>query len=273
MNSEIVVRVRSGLRLLVPAAMWLSCLIAPSTALAQALSPERAARFDRGDRESRALLDNLRCAQGVANLRAAGAFGPVDSLGRSGQCVVIDGKRIGIFLDADSLFSRVTRFSAVDFATRSRRTAPLDTMAILAVAKAELAAQLEGMKAYEDAKRQYAPFAFRFDGDSIEVWMIPEAVLRGQPLMVGGERGYVFTPDGRAIVRRIDDFAALRTIAAPDTGAISFVSQGHDVPTLTEFLLTNALNEQGRTVIITTPWGQSMLVGKGAGARWLQLTR
>ena len=254
---------------------WLALafLAIPRVGSAQVFTPARAQSFDRGDRESRALLSNLRCAQGVANLRARGAFGPVDSLGRTGQCVVIDGKRIGVFLDADSLFTRVTRFAAVDFATRSRWTAPLDTAAILAVAKAELAGQMEGLKAYEDAKRQYSPFAFRFDGDSIEVWMIPEAVLLGQPLTVGGERGYIFSPDGRTLVRRIDDFGELRTIAAPDTGTVSISSHGRDVPTLTEFMLANALNEQGRMVSISTPWGQAVLVGTGASARWLQLTR
>ena len=270
MRSDDYSAVRVAARLLLLVAV---CATAPRRTSAQSLTPERVARFDRGDRESQALLDNLRCAQGVASLRAAGAFGPADSLGRSGQCVVLNGKRIGVFFDADSQFTRVTRFAAVDFTTRARRTAPLDTLAILAVGKAELAAQLEGMKAYEEAKRPYAPFAFRCDGDSIEVWMVPVAVLRGQPVSLGGERGYLFTPDGRTVVRRIDDFGELRTIIVPDTGTVSFTSRGRDVPTLTEFLVANLLNDRGRTVSITTPWGQSMLVGKGGSAVWMQLTR
>lgn len=237
---------------------------------AQSLSPQRTAAFDRGDRLSRALLSTARCAGGVSQFRAEGTFGPVDSLGANGQCIAVNGKWVGVFFDADSSFTHATRFSAVDFATRSRRTAPLDTSAVLAVARAELSAQLLGMKAYADANRQYTPMAFRFDGDSIEVWMIPAAVLTGQPVSVGGERGYHYTPDGRTLVREMDSFADFRQVTLPDSGVVVLRSTGTDVPTLTEFLLANALNDTGRTVSIILPWGQSTLAGRGAQAIWLQ---
>lgn len=242
----------------------------PVAALAQTLPPERAAKFDRGDRLSRAVIATMRCARSVARFREAGTFGPVDSLGGNGQCIAIDGKWVGVFFDADSAFTHVVRFSAVDFLTRSRRTAPLDTSAVLAVARAELDAQLRGMQPYQDAKRPYAPIAFRFDGDSIEVWMVPGAVLAGEPLTVGGERGYHYAPDGRTLVRRVDAFADFRTVALPDTGTIYIRSRGADVPTLTEFLVANLLNEQGRPVSIILPWGQSTLVGRGSQATWVQ---
>lgn len=245
----------------------------PSTALGQSFPPERAASFDRGDRLSRALLSIIRCAGMVGNARADGLFGPVDSLGGSGQCMAVNGKWVGVFFDADSTFSHVTRFSAVDLLTRSGRTAPLDTSALLAVARAELAAQLRGLKAFQDAKRQYAPMAFRFDGDSIEVWMLPVAVLDGRPRFVGGERGYHYTPDGRTLVREVDSFADFRPLAIPDTGTVYITSRGTDVPSLSEFLLANALNGQGRLVSIVMPWGQSTLVGRGSQATWLQMVK
>lgn len=265
---------RSKTRTLAAACALSAAASGPPPALhGQSLSPQRAAAFDRGDRLSRALLSTVRCAGGVGQFRAEGTFGPVDSLGHNGQCIAVNGKWVGVFFDADSLFTHVTRFSAVDFATRSRRTAPLDTSAVLAVARAELAAQLRGMKAYADAGRQYAAMAFRFDGDSIEVWTIPVAVLTGQPISVGGERGYHYTPDGRTLVREVDSFADFRQLALPDSGAVQLRSMGADVPTLTEFMLANALNASGRSVTIIMPWGQSTLVGRGARATWLQQVR
>jgi len=245
----------------------------PAAAHAQTLSPERMAAFDRADRLSRDLLKTIRCAGSVSQFRANGVFGPVDSLGSNGQCIAVSGKWVGVFFDADSLFTRVTRFAGVDFVTRARRTAPLDTAAILAVARAELSAQRRGMQAYVDAGRQYVPMAFRFDGDSIEVWMLPVAVLRGEPLSVGGERGYHYTPDGRTLVREVDSFADFRPVTVPDTGAVFITSRGTDVPTLTEFLLANALNERGRSVGMIMPWGQSTLVGRGSQAMWVQLVK
>jgi hypothetical protein len=266
-------RVRYVLRLLACLSLIELVATAPPLRAQSTVPPERLAKFDRGDRLSRALLSTLRCGGAVSSARAAGVFGPVDSLGHVGQCPVIEGRRVGIFFDADSLFTHVTRMSAVDVQTRSRRQAPLDTTAVLAVARAELAGQLRGIKAYEDAGRPYVPVAFRFDGDSIEVWMLPAALLMGQSLSVGGERGYEFTPDGRTLVREIDAFADFRPLTLPDTGTVYIHSRGGDVPTLSEFLIANALNQQGRMVSIILPWGQSTLVGRGAQATWVQLVR
>ena len=245
----------------------------PSSLLAQSLPPERAAAFDRNDRLSRALLSTIRCAGRVGQSRAEGLFGPVDSLGRNGQCIAVNGKWVGVFFDADSLFAHVTRFSAVDMLTHSRRREALDTGAVLAVARAELAAQRRGTKTYEDADRPYAPMAFRFDGDSIEVWMLPVAVLTGQPPSVGGERGYHYTPDGRTLVREVDAFADFRPLTLPDTGTVYIQGRGTEVPTLSEFLLANLLNQSGRPVTIVLPWGQSTLVGRGAQAAWLHTVK
>ena len=252
-------------------AVMLSLLSA--SAPAQTLAPEVVARFDRGDRLARALISTVRCAGSVAQAREDGLFGPLDSLGGNGQCVTADGKRVGIFFDADSQLTHVTRFSAVDLGTRARRIAPLDTLAILALARAERTGQMRGITAFEDAHRPYAPLAFRFDGDSIEVWIFPVAVVTGQPPSVGGERGYVFSPDGRTLVREVDAFADFRSIAVADTGTVYLTSRSMDVPTLSEFVLANALNGQGRTVSIVTPWGQSVLAGRGAQSVWMQLVK
>src|SRR5512138_1051276 len=86
----------------------------PRIAPAQTSSAVDLAAFDKADRRSRALLRTLRCARGISMARARQEFGPPDSLGHIGQCVTVDGRAIGVFLEADTPFVRTTRFSAVD---------------------------------------------------------------------------------------------------------------------------------------------------------------
>ena len=71
----------------------------------------------------------------------------------------------------------------------------------------------------------------RFDGDTIEVWLIPASLLMGEPRTVGGERGYVFTPDGKQLIREMDSFTSYRSIVAPDSGQVRIVSSEATVPT------------------------------------------
>jgi hypothetical protein len=237
---------------------------------AQSQGPEQTAAFDRADRRARRLIASVRCAQQIAEARSQGLFGPADSLGGSGQCVLMEGRFVGVFMDVDTQFTRATRFAAVDLHRHARRIAPLDTAATLAVARAEWAAQVRGAQAFSDADRPYAPLSFRFDGDSIEVWLFPVAVLRGRPPTVGGERGFVFAPDGRTLAREIDAFAAYRSFTVSDTGTFLIPSRENTVPMLSELVLANLVNGLGRTVAIDMTQVSSTLVGRGAQAVWMQ---
>jgi hypothetical protein len=246
----------------------------PMAARAQTSAPIDLASFDQADRRARTLLSTIRCAQSAGSARAQGEFGPVDALGGIGQCITIDGRTLGVFFDADSPYVAVKRFSAVDLGTHMRRTAPLDTSRVLAVVRAEQAAYWHGANTpFEKEDRPFAPVAFRFDGDSIEVWLIPASLVMGPPFTVGGERGYLFTPDGRTLVRTTDAFGDYRPIAIPDTGAVNIASRGTTVPSLSELVLANGLTGAGRSVAIQWAGITSVLAGQGGQAVWMHLTR
>jgi hypothetical protein len=245
----------------------------PTVARAQTPAAVDQPRFDQADRRARAVLWSMRCAQSVGMARARREFGPIDSLGRMGQCIVVDGHTVGVFFDADSPYVAVKRFSAVDLGTHTRRMMPLDTSRVLAVARAEQAAYWHGAnEPFEKENRPFAPVAFRFDGDSIEVWLIPASLVMGPPFTVGGERGYLFTPDGRTLVRETDAFGDYRPIVIPDTGTVDIASRGTATPSLSELVLANGLNGAGRQVAIQWPGVTSTLVGRGEQAVWMHLT-
>jgi hypothetical protein len=180
-----------------------------------------------------ALLPSL-AARAVSGARARGEFGPPDSLGRNGQCTEVDGRSIGVFFDADSPYVAVRRFAAVDLASHTRRTAPLD----------------------------------------IEVWLIPASLIMGPAFTLGGEHGFLFTPDGRTLVRQSDAFADYRPFVIPDTGTVRIVSRSATratLPSLSEMVLPNGLNDAGRDVAVQ--WGgiTSVLTGRGERAVWAQI--
>ena len=239
----------------------------------QAARAAAARQFDRADRESQALLGTFHCAQMVGDARQRGLFGPIDSLGQRGACAVVNGQFVGVFLDTDSQFTRATRFAVVDLAMHRRRTAPVDTAATLGVARAEQTALLKGSGVYEKADRAYAPMAFRFDGDSVEVWLIPVSNLTGDPFTVGGEHGYIFSPDGRTLAREVDAFADFRPVAVPDSGIVHIASQALLVPGLSELALANALNSMGRQVTIDMQRQSATLHGRGSAAMWVFVGR
>lgn len=249
-------------------------LILSRSLAGQAPSAAWNAAFDRGDRESRSLIATIRCARDGGNARQAGLFGPADSLGDEGQCLANGRGFIGIVMTVDTLFLHPTRLAAVDFATQSRIQSPIDTAAVLAVARAERSAQLRGGQSFETADRMYAPISFRFSRDTIEVWLIPAAVVMGQEPHVGGERGYVFSPDGRTVIREIDGFRDYRPVAVPETGVVRIASRGDSIRTFSEFVLANLLNDRGRSVSIDLPHTSSLLTGQGgAQSVWTHTPR
>ncbi len=248
----------------------------PASSHAQAVSAiqSRARTFDRLDRTSRSLIAKLSCARGTAQSRSRGLFGPLDSLGGRGMCIVRNGRVLGLFLGTDSAMSRALTLRVVDLANAVRDTAPVDTGAILAEARAASHATLRGHPQFEREQRQYAPFSIRSDGDSIEVWLLPATLLLGQvPTSLGGERGFIFSPDARTLVREIDAFDRFRTITPPLTGPVDLQSLETDLPLLSELLAMTRLHERGRIVSLSTKTYTSSLVGAEPNAMWVHSAR
>lgn len=234
----------------------------------------RSAAFDRVDRDSRTLLATIRCAISTGQLRASGAFGPLDSLGNYGICVWRGGVRLGAFFAPDTGFTQANRLRLVNLATGARDTAPLDTAALLAEAHAGRDGGRLGFAPYARDHIQYAPFSMRTDGDSIEVWLLPTSLLLGGvPKSLGGERGFVYAPNGRTLVREIDAYAKLRPVTIPDTGAVVLKSLEPDIPLLSELFVVNVLSESGRQAGVETDTFLSMLVGNGPAGFWAQMRR
>lgn len=234
----------------------------------------RAAAFDRLDRTSQKLLWTMNCAQSSGRARAMGLFGPPDSVGRTGQCFRRDGQTFGVFFDPDSTFTNARQLRVLGFATKTRYLGPVDTTAILAEARAENDAELKGTPSFQREARSFAPISMRSDGDTIEVWLVPAGVLMGRtPSEIGGERGFIYSPDGLTLAREINAFDRYRSIAIPDSGQVTILSREEDLPLVSELIVTNVLHDQGREVQVVTRAYASQLVGRGSSSVWLQLPR
>jgi hypothetical protein len=254
-----------------------SLLCAPTMhaqARASSSDSSRAAGFDRLDRTSRVLLATFDCARSSAKARADGLFGPPDSLGRRGQCLRKDGRAFGVFFTPDSAFTRALHLRVVDLGNRVRHLGTVDTTAILAEARAAQDALSKGYPSYEREKIQFAPFSMRSDGDSIEVWLLPVGVLMGRaPSTLGGELGYVYSPDGRTLARKIDALDRYRTLPIPDSGRVEILSREDDLPLVSELIATNRLHDQGRDVELVTKAFAARLVGSDPSSMWIQIRR
>jgi hypothetical protein len=264
-------------RLIIRPRVWLQILAVSVSSTqpvhAQTLSQQEAAAFDRGDRESREILSVITCARQVALARIEGAFGPIASLGHTHQCLRIDNRWVGVFADIDSSFINARNVVAIDLRTRARFTDALDTAALLGIERAELTAQSRGAEAYRLARRSYAPIAIRFDRDTIEVWLLPASLIMGEQRTLGGERGYEFTPDGKQILREFDSFNESRPIVVPDSGQVRIVSSQSSIPTMSEFILANALHDTGRAVAIVTRKNISTLVRSAGADIWIHVAK
>ena len=248
----------------------------PVRAQVQASSSDssRAAAFDRLDRTSRMLIATVDCARSSAQARATGLFGPSDSLGRRGQCLRIDGRAFGVFFTPDSTFTRALRLRVLDIAKSVRYLGPVDTTAILAEARAAQDALNKGFPSYERAQRQFVPISIRSDGDTIEVWLLPVGLLVGRmPSTIGGERGFIYSPDGRTLSREIDAFDRHRTVQIPDSGRVEIRSREENLPLVSELIATNLLHDEGREVQLITDAFAAQLVGPKSAPIWMQIRR
>lgn len=233
------------------------------------MSRESAAAFDRTDRLARTLISTIRCAQSAAGHRARGAFGPVDSVGRMGLCMRTEAGVLGVFLDTDSTFRMAAPLRAVDLRSGARYVGRVDTSAAIAQTRASWTGVRAGMAPFVDAKRQFAPLSLRFDGDSIEVWILPTSSLAGTT--VGGERGFVYSPDGVTMVREINHFDRSREFTVPPQGPVEIRSTEPETPALGELLLANLLHAAGRQVSIVTARFRTNLVGPGDNSAWIHV--
>lgn len=225
--------------------------------------------FDREDRRARTLLGMIDCARRVAQLRAAGRFGPPDSLGDRGQCLRTDSTALGVFFSLDEAGTRAERLRALDLRTGQRWTAPLDTAAAVAPVMALRDAFADGAAPFVRANRQFGPMSMRFDGDSIEVWFVPLDLLRADgPVALGGERGFVYTPDGRTRVRQLDAGVDFGAWSAPDTGRVVLVSD-HEIPPLSHLLAFYVLQSRRRQVVLVSRGHTFQASGPGVMAPWL----
>jgi hypothetical protein len=117
--------------------------------------------------------------------------------------------------------------------------------------------------------RSYWDFFIGF-GLFVTVFLL---LLGRTPSTIGGERGFIYSPDGRTLAREVNAFDRYRTIAIPDTGAVAILSQEEDLPLVSELIVTNAPHNQGREVQVVTKAYVSQLVGRGSTAVWFQLPR
>lgn len=239
---------------------------------AQAFTEAESRAFDRGDRESRALMASITCLDRLAVAVRDKRVVAYEQWMVARQCLVIEGHYVWIALGGDTTSMRPTRMSAYDLSTGAVYAGAIDTARVAAVARAEWSGTNALAKQFEDAKRPGVPLTFRFDGDSIEVWLLPLPLLSGNPWSLGGERGAVYSPDGRRRVREIDEFARSRTATVPDTGTVRIPAPESRVPSLSEFLLANELNARGRDIVIELKGITSALSSK-PGAPWLQVVR
>jgi hypothetical protein len=225
--------------------------------------------FDRLDRESRDLVQHYRCVGTTARLRESGVLGIADSLGDQAVCITVGGRFYGVILSTDSADTRATHFNVVDLGSRQLFHGPVDTLGVLAILRALDAAAERGYAEYQKAKLPFLGVAFRFDGDSISAWMFPN---QNRP-MLGGMRGYQYGPDGRSLIRETNDFASLRPFVIPDTGTVVINSSADSLPTMSEMVMANSLNEAGRIVRIETRSRSSTLAGSGARAVWVHIRK
>ncbi len=260
----------------------LACVVLSSSSLSAQNVPsppaqaegQRGKAFDRLDRTSRGLIAAVGCAISAGRARAQGAFGPRDSLGSKGLCILSGGRALGAFFDADSAFSRVTRLSVVDLATGARHSGAVDTSALLAETRAARGGMLKGFDRFEAEGRQFAPFSFRSDGDTIEVWLLPTTMLMGaQPTSLGGERAFIYSPDGRTLVREVDASAKYRPLTIPASGAVELQSMEDDLPLVSELLVVNVLHRTGRAAAVVTRTHHAALAGREPNSFWLQTPR
>lgn len=255
----------------------LALLATPVAALAQAPAtqpdPFRTG-FDELDARARAAIQQIRCTGLLTSLVVQGSFGPADSLGSAGHCTSAGERALGVILEPDSGLGRAIRISAVDLMTEERVQVPLDTARLLARTRATVDALQRGATRFQAAGRSYATVTLDGPRGSIEVWLLPEAILGGsESTAVGGELGYFYAADGVTLTREVNAFDSYRPVVLSDTVETVIAHHDLDVPPLSTMIFASLLAEAGEVVTIETRTRRSILAGAGVEGVWMHMRR
>jgi hypothetical protein len=234
----------------------------------------RALAFDRLDRTSRTLLSTVSCARSAGYLRSVGVLGRADSVGRTGLCLrKADRRALAAYFTPDSAYSKAVDLRVLDVADSLWYRGPIDTAAVVAQARAASEAVRKGFPFFQQRRRAFTPVSIRTDGDTIEVWLLPLDFLdQPAPTALGGERAYIYSPDGRTLVREVDAFDRHRAFAVPDTGVVEIISLEDGLPLVSELMAANRMHSAGREIRIVTDAFISQLV-RGPPEVWVHLKR
>lgn len=245
-------------------------LFSAGSLTAQTPNPNRAwtVAFDRLDRTSRMIIDGIRCVQDLATARKRGVFGRDADAMQEWACVRQQDRQLAIFLTFDSTVTRIVGLAALDRTTGARYTGAIDSSRVIAQSRAEIRTLQTLQTRLGEGYEPMATVTVRSDGDSIEVWLLPMGALRAPPVTLGGERAFIYGPDGRAAAREVDATGQLRIVSVPDTGQIKLQSQERELPLVSELMAANRLDGIGRPVSIRTGHTLSALAG---GAVWIHV--
>lgn len=245
-------------------------LVSAGSLTAQTPNPDGAwtAAFDRLDRTSRSIIDGIRCVQDLATARTRGVFGRDADEMQEWACVRQENRQLGIFLTFDSTVTRIVGLAALDRAAGTRFTGPIDSGRVIAQSRAEIRTLQTLQTRLGAGFTSMATVTLRSDGDSIEVWLLPMEALRARPMTLGGERAFIYGPDGRTAAREVDATTRLRTVSVPDTGLITLQSRESELPLVSELIAANRLDAMGLGVSIRTGRTLSALAG---GAAWIHV--
>jgi hypothetical protein len=244
-----------------------------TTCAAQA-DPQFNAEFDLADQRAQTLAWTLECYNQFGLLVQRGAIASIrstTSVGNSTVCFSAGNRRAvaNFTLRPDS--TRFAQFVAVDLASGDALTMPLDTMRLRDEGIALLSAIGRNMAMPDSVSQEYLPVSMRTTADSIEIWLLRARMFQGLGFSVGGELGYVFSPDGRALVREIGTTSTYRTLGIEPGRPVVITSVETRLPTTSELLLANLLATRGAPVSLQTATRKSTLM---AGATmWVHATR
>ena len=249
-------------------------VVATAAALCAQTDPAFNADFDVADRRAQTLAWTVECYSRFGLLLQSYriASNPTrESLGPANVCFTDGGRRVLANLSVDAAARRLTKLLVVDLGTGAAVTTPLDTARLVNEAIAEEAAVARNVGMPDSVSAGYMPFSMRFDGDTIEVWMVKRDVFDFRQLRVGGELGYIFSPDGRTLVREVGTVQSYRQLGGPASQSTTIESREARIPSLSELLVANMLASRGAQVTIQTASRASTLMP--GGTMWMHRPR